>query len=94
MVIESHDIAIVIVGLTSLLAAFISYLNSRKLDVVHIAMNSRLDALISSSNKVAYAAGHDAAMQTSSDTAATLAQGVTQGRRDTASERNKPMENP
>ncbi len=79
---EAHDIALLGVALASLLAAFLSYLNGKKLDVVHIAMNSRLDALLASSNKVAYAAGHDAAMQSGVDKAATLAEGVTQGRRD------------
>ncbi len=79
---ESHDIVILTVAGTSLLAALLSYLNGKKLDVVHVAMNSRLDALIASSNKVAYAAGHDAAMQSGADKAATLAEGVTQGRRD------------
>ena len=89
---DPHDVALVAVAVASLLAATLSYLNGKKLDVVHIAMNSRLDALIASSNKVAYAAGHDAAMQIGLDTAATLAAGVTQGRRDTALERNKPVE--
>ncbi len=79
---EPHDIALLGVALASLLAAFLSYLNGKKLDVVHIAMNSRLDALLASSNKVAYAAGHDAAMQSGVDKAATLAEGVSQGRRD------------
>ncbi len=91
---DPHDIALIAVAVASLLAATLSYLNGRKLDVVHIAMNSRLDALIASSNKVAYAAGHDAAMQTGFDTAATLAQGVAVGRRDTAEVRNKPVEKP
>ncbi len=79
---EPHDIALLGVALASLLAAFLSYLNGKKLDVVHVAMNSRLDALIASSNKVAYAAGHDAAVQSGADKAATLAEGVSQGRRD------------
>ncbi len=86
---DAHDLTILLVGVSSLAAAIISFMNGRKLDTVHIAMNSRLDALIASSNKVAYAEGHDAAMQTGRDTAAVLAEGVTKGRRDTALERNK-----
>ncbi len=80
MVLESHDIVILAVGICSLLAAFLSYLNGRKLDVVHVAMNSRLDALLASSAKVAYAAGHEAAMQSESDKAVKVA-------KETASER-------
>ncbi len=70
---DSHDIVILTVGACSLIAAVFSYLNGRKLDVVHIAMNSRLDALLASSNKLAYSQGHDAAMQSESIKATALA---------------------
>ncbi len=78
---DSHDIVILVVALTSFAAAFLSYLNGRKLNEVHLSLNSRLDSLVASTAKASYAEGHDAAMVTGSDKATTLAAAVAEAAR-------------
>ncbi len=78
---DSHDIVILVVGLSSLLAALISYWNNRKLETIHLSLNSRLDALVAASSKAAYAAGHDAAQLAGSDKATELAKSVAEAAR-------------
>ncbi len=72
-IVESHDIVIVVVGLCSLGAAVLSYMNGRKLNEVHLSLNSRLDALVASTAKASYAAGHEAAQIQGADRARDLA---------------------
>ncbi len=74
---ETHDVALIVVGLTSLIAAVLSFINGRKIQEVHVALNSRLTELLTSSSDLARAQG--------------MASGRSEGRRDTADARNKVM---
>jgi len=55
--IDTHDVASVIVALASVTAAVVSLYNLRSIQQVHVSINSRMDALLKASGVAEFSKG-------------------------------------
>jgi hypothetical protein len=55
--ISLDNVALIITAVSAIVAAYFSYRATRKVETVHLLINSRMDELVRASEKAAHAAG-------------------------------------
>jgi hypothetical protein len=55
--ISLDNVALIVTAVSAVVAAYFSYRATRKVETVHLLINSRMDELVAASEKAAHAAG-------------------------------------